>query len=102
MVQIRSRHYRSLSLGYLEDTHTDDFELVVDTNEAFEPLSALDTTSTLWVWSVATVDNMEGDHHDLVRDQCSKQARGISLPDKRLHFCTWIKEKCQRSPNFND
>jgi len=102
MVHTKSRYYRSSSLDYLENTHTDDFELAVDTNEAFEPISALDTTSRIWVWNVGTFHEMEDDHRSLVRDRLLGRARGISLPDWKLCFHTWMKEKCQRSPSFND
>jgi len=68
MVHTRSRYYRSPSLDYLKNTHTDDFEPVVDTNKAFEPILALDTTSRLRVWSVGTFHEIEDDHCSSVRD----------------------------------
>ena len=102
MVQTRSRYYRSPSPDYLEGAHTEDFEPAVDTNEASEPNSALDTTSRLRVWSVGTFDEMDDDPRQVVRDRFSGRAGGISLPDWKLRFRTWMKEKRQRSPSFND
>ena len=102
MVQTRSRYYRSPSPDYLEGAHTVDFEPAVDTDEAFEPISALDTTSRLRVLSVGTFDEMDDDPRHVVRDRFSGRAGGISLPDWKLRFRTWMKEKRQRSPSFND
>ena len=102
MVQTRSRYYRSPWPDYLEDVHTTKLEPEVDTNEAFEPISALDTIIRLRIWSVGTFHEMEDDHYGSVRDQFSGRAGGISLPDWKLRFRTWIKEKRQRSSNFND
>lgn len=102
MVQTRSRYYRSPSPDYLEGEHTEDFGPLVDTDEAFQPDSTLDTTRRLRVLSVGTFDDMEDDHRGIVRDRFSGRAGGISLPDWRLRFRTWIKEKRQRSSSFND
>jgi hypothetical protein len=54
---------------YLEDVHTTNLEPEVDTNEAFEPISTLDTTSRFRIWSVGTFDEMEDDHRGLVLDR---------------------------------
>lgn len=102
MVQTRSRYYRSPSPDYLDSDHIEDFEPVVDTDEAFQPVSALDTTRRLRVCSVDTFDEMEDDPHSMVRDRFSRRAGGISLPDWKLRFQTWMKEKRQRSPTFNE
>ena len=82
--------------------HTTNLEPEVNTNKVFEHILALDTTSRLRIWSVGTFDEMEDDHHSSVRDRFFGRAGGISLPDWKLRFCTWIKEKRQRSSNFND
>ena len=102
MVHTRSRYYRSPSPDYLEGADTTDFEPVVDTDEAIQPVSAWDTTRRLRVWSVGTFDDMEDDHRSMVRDRFSGRAGGISLPDWKLRFRTWMREKRQRSPSFND
>ncbi len=75
---------------------------MVDTDEAFQPVSALDTTRRLRVCSVDTFDEMEDDPHNMVRDRFSGRAGGISLPDWKVRFQTWMKEKRQRSPTFNE
>lgn len=93
MAQTRSQYYRSSSPDYLEGDHTEDFEPMMDTNEAFEPVSALDTTRKLRVWSVGTFDEMEYDHYNMVRDRFLERVGGIFLPDWKLRFCTWMKEK---------
>ena len=78
------------------------FEPVVDTNEAFEPISALDTTSRLRVLSVDTFDDMDNDPHQMVKDPFLGRAGSISMSDKKLRFQTLMKEKRRRSSNFND
>ena len=102
MVHTRSRYYRSPSPNYVEGVHVEDFGPVVDTDEAFEPISALDTTRRLRVSYVGTFDTIEGDHSGGVRDRFSGRAGSISLPDWKLRLRTWIKEKRQRSSGFND
>ena len=79
MVQPRSRYYRSPSPDYLEDVHTTNLEPEVDTNEVFQPISALDTTSRLRIWSVGTFDDMEDDDHGSVRDPFFSRAGNIFL-----------------------
>jgi hypothetical protein len=64
----------------LEDVHTTNLEPEVDTNEAFEPISALDTTSRLRIWSVGTFDEMEDDHRGSVRDRFSGRAGASPCP----------------------
>lgn len=102
MVSTRSRYYRSPSPDFLECAPSSDLEPGSDTDEAFEPVSALDTDRRLQVWSVGTFDDMEDDHRHVVRDRFSGRAGGISLPDWQLRFQTWMKEKRQRMPSFND
>ena len=102
MVSTRSRYYRSPSPDYQESAPLSDSGPGSDTDEAFEPISALDTDRRLRVWSVGTFDDMEDDHRHVVRDRFSGRAGGISLPDWRLRFQTWMKEKRQRTPSFND
>ena len=102
MVHTRSRYYRSPSPDYPEGEHTADFGPGSDTNEAFEPVSALDTDRRLRICSVGTFDDMEDDHRHTVRDRFSGRAGGISLPDWKLRFQTWMKEKRQRTPSFNE
>lgn len=48
----------------MEDIHTTDLKPGVDTNEAFEPISTLDTSSRFRVWSVSTFDKIDDDHHN--------------------------------------
>ena len=79
MVQTRSRYYRSPSPDYLEGAHTEDFGPVVDTDEAFEPILALDTTSRLRVLSVGTFHEMDDDSRHMVTDWFSGRAESISL-----------------------
>ena len=62
----------------------------------------MDTNHRLRVWGVGTFDAMEDDHRPVVRDRFSGRAGGISLPDWRLRFQTWMKEKRQRTPSFID
>ena len=81
MVHTRSQYYRSPSPDYLEGTHTENFGLAVDTNEVFEPISVLDTTSRLRVFSVGSFDNMDDDPHRIVKDQFFGRAGGIFLHD---------------------
>ena len=102
MVSTRSRYYRSPSPDYSESVSTTNLGPGLDTNEAFEPISALDTNRRLWVWGVGTFDDMEDDPRHTVWDRFLEQAGGISLPDWRLRFQTWMKEKRQRTPSFND
>ena len=102
MVHTWSRYHRSLSLDYLKGTHTEKFGPTVDTNEAFEPISALDTTSRLRVLSVDTFDDMDNDPHQMVKDPFLGRAGSISMSDKKLRFQTLMKEKRRRSSNFND
>ena len=82
--------------------HNKNFGPAVDINEAFEPISALDTTSSLQILSVGTFDNMDDDPCQMVRDRFSKWAGGIFLLDRELRFPTWMKKKHQRSLSFND
>ena len=102
MVSTRSQYYRSPLQNPLESAPSSNFGPGSDTDEAFELVSALDTNHRLWVWSVGTFDAMEDDHRLVVRDRFSGRAGGISLPDWRLRFQTWMKEKRQRTPSFND
>ena len=102
MVNTRSRYYRSPSPDHAESVSTTDFEPGSDTDEAFEPVSASDTDRRLRVWGVGTFDDMEDDLRHVVRDRFSGRAGGISLPDWQLRFQTWMKEKRQRTPSFND
>ena len=102
MVRTRSGYYRSPSPDFPEGAPSSDFEPGSDTDEAFEPISALDTDRRLPVWSVGTFDDMEDDHRHGVRDRFSGRAGGISLPDWQLRFQTWMKEKRQRLSSFND
>ena len=102
MVSTRSRYYRSPSPDSPESAPSLDFGPGSDTDEASEPVLALDTDHRLRVWSVGTFDTMEDDHRSVVRDRFSGRAGGISLPDWRLRFQTWMKEKRQRTPSFND
>ena len=101
MVRTRS-DYRSPSPDSAEGAPSSDFGPGSETDEAFEPISALDTDRRLRVWSVGTFDDMEDDHRHVVRDRFSGRAGGISLPDWQLRFQTWMKEKRQRMPSFND
>ena len=98
MVHTRSRYYRSSSPDYPEGEHTTDFGPGSDTNEAFEPISALDTDRRLRVWSVGTFDDMEDNHRDCFLERIVE----ISLPNWKLRFQTWMKEKRQRTPSFNE
>ena len=91
MVLTRSQYYRSPSPNYLEGPHTENFGPAVDTNEAFEPILTLDTTSRLQVLSVGTFDDIDDDPRQMVRDRFSRQARDISLPDWKLRFRIWMK-----------
>ena len=102
MVSTRSRYYRSPSPDYPESASYSDFGPGSDTDEASEPVSALDTDRRLRDLSVGTFDEMEDDPCHMVRDRFSGRAGGISLPDWRLRFQTWMKEKRQRTPSFND
>ena len=86
MVYMRSRYYRSPSPDYLEGTHTKNFWPAVDTNEAFEHILALDTTSRLHILSVGTFDDMADNPCLMVKDRFSGRARDISLPDWKLKF----------------
>jgi len=52
----------------LEGTYTKDFQELVDTDETFLPILALETTKRLQVWIVGTFDNMEDDDHITVGD----------------------------------
>ena len=81
MVNTRSRYYRSPSPNYPESAPALDFGPGLDTDEAFEPNSTLDTDRRLRVWSVGTFDDMEDDHHHTMRDYFSGRVGGISLPD---------------------
>ena len=81
MVSTRSRYYRSPSPDSPESVPSSDFGPGSDTDEAFEPVSALDTDHRLRVWSVGTFDAMEDDHRSNLRDRFSGRAGGISLPD---------------------
>jgi len=74
----------------------------VDTNKAFEPILALDTTSRLRVWSVGIFHKMDDNLHNMVRDRFSRRSGGISFPNWKLQSRTLMKEKYQRSPSFND
>ena len=69
MVSTRSRYYRSPSPDYQESAPHSDSGPGSDTDEAFEPVSALDTDRRLRVWSVGTFDDMEDDHRHVVRDR---------------------------------
>ena len=102
MVHTWSGYYHPLSLDYLEGTHTENFRPTEDTIETFEPISDLDTTSRLRVLSVGTFDNIDDDPCQIVTGRFSGRAGGISLLDWKLKFRTWMKEKRQRSPSFND
>ena len=84
MVSTRSRYYRSPSPHSPEIAPSSDFGPGSDTDEAFEPVLALDSDHRLWVWSVGTFDAMEDDHRPVVLDRISGRAEGISLPDWRL------------------
>lgn len=66
----------------------EDFELLVDTNEAFESISILDTTNRLRVLSVGTFDKRDDDPCHMVGDQFSERARSISLSNWKLRFRT--------------
>ena len=48
--------------------HITNLESEVDTNKAFEPISALDNVSRLRIWSVGTFDEIEDDHHGSVKE----------------------------------
>lgn len=102
MVSTRSRYYRSPSPDYSESDHAPDFEPGSDTNEASEPISTLDTDRRLRVRSVDTFGDMEDDYRPMARNQFSGRAGGISLADWRLRFETWMMERADRSPLFND
>ena len=102
MVSTRSWYYRSPSPDSPESAPSSDFGPGSDTDEAFEPVSALDTDHRLRVWNVGTFDAMEDDHRPVVRDRFPGRVGDISLPDWRLRFQTWMKEKRQRTPLFND
>ena len=86
MVYTRIRYYRSPSPDYPESEYATDFGPGSDTNEAFKPVSALDTDWRLRIYSVGTFDDMEDDHRFAVRDWIWGWAGGISLPDWKLHF----------------
>ena len=77
----------------MEGAHIENFGLVVDTDEAFEPISTSDTTRRLRVSHVGTFDTIEDDHGRGVHDRFSGHAGGISLSDWKLCFRTWVKEK---------
>src|SRR4051794_27090710 len=102
MVSTRSRYYRSPSPAYSESDHTPDFEPGSDTNEASEPISTLDTDRRLRVRSVGTFDDMEDDYRPMARNLFSGRTGGISLADWLLRFETWMMERAERSPLFND
>ena len=62
MVSTKNRYYRSSSPDSPESAPPSYFGPGSDTDEAFEPVSALDTDRRLRVWSVGTFDDMEDDH----------------------------------------
>ena len=86
MVSTRSRYYRSPSPDYSESVSTTNLGPGLDTDEAFEPILALDTNRRLRVWRVGTFDDMEDDQRHTVQDRFSGRAGGISLPHWRLRF----------------
>ena len=102
MVSTRTRCYRSPSPDSPESAPSSEFGPRLNIDEAFEPVLALDTDHRLWVWSVRTFGAMEDDHRQVVRDCFSGRVGGISLPEWRLQFQTWMKEKRQRTTSFND
>ena len=75
----RSPYYRSPSPDYFEGTYTENFGPRIDTKEAFEPLSALDTTSRLRVLSVGTFDDMGDDPRLIVKDRLSRSLDGLGV-----------------------
>ena len=98
MVQTRSRYYRSPSPDYLEDIHTTNLDPDVDTNEFFEPISALDTTSTPRIWSVGMFDKMEDDHHGSVRDWFSGRTGAFPCPIGNSSFVPRLRRNVKGLP----
>lgn len=98
MVQSRSWYYRSPSSDNFEGINTKDFEPLVDSYEAFQSNSTLDTTIQLRVFNVGTFDNMKDDHHGSVHNRFSNHVRGISSPDWKLQLHTWSRKSAKGHP----
>ena len=77
MVHTRNQYYRSFSPNYVEGAHVEDFGPAVDTDKAFEPISASDTTKRLRVSHVDTFDTMKGDRGIVVRGNCFENTQCI-------------------------
>lgn len=86
----------------MDSDYTKDFELGIDINKAFQPVSTSDTTWRFWVARIGTFYEMEDNPYNMVKDRFSRRVEGISLPDWRFRFQTWMKEKHQGSPTFNE
>ena len=67
---------------------TENFGLAMDTNEAFEAISVLDTTGRFWLLNVGTFDHIDDDPLHMVRNRFSGRTGGISLLDWKLRFRT--------------
>lgn len=52
MVHTKNQYYYFFSPNYLDGDYTNDFELVVDINEAFKPILALNTSRRFYILEV--------------------------------------------------
>jgi hypothetical protein len=102
MVSTRRRYYRSPSPNSPESDYTSDFEPGSDTDEAFEPISTLDTDRRLRVWGVDTIDTMADDHSRPAAALFTGRPGSMPLSAWKLRFQTWVRRQRWRMPAFNE
>lgn len=66
---------------------------MVDTDEAFQLASVLNTSRRLQVEGVGMFNDMEDNHDGVVCDHFSRCVGGIFLLDWKIFFCTWMMKK---------
>ena len=102
MVNTRSRYYRSPSPDNPESDCASDFDPGSDTDEAFEPISTLDTDRRLRVWGVDTIDTMADDHSRPAAALFTGRPGSMPLSAWKLRFQTWVRRQRWRMPAFNE
>ena len=102
MVNTRSRYYRSPSPDNPESDHESNFGPGSDTDEAFQPISTLDTGRRLRVWGVDTIDAMADDHSRPSTALFTGRPGSMPFSAWKLRFQTWVRRQRWRMPAFNE